>query len=253
MKLNIAEVLRDAWHYWKRDRAPLLGVAGLLLFLPQFVSLLLMQPQPAFPGFEADEAKLKAYVEASQSWSMTYGIGLLGAAVMVVLGTGTLMLLYLDSSRPDVKGALIAALLFLPRLVLAILAVSIPLSASLQVMPLLILPALYLEGRLLLVLPVLVAERPISVIGAFRRSWGLTRGYGLVLAGIACLAFFGGPILALPFTVLGRSLDGAPLANPVVAAILDAAAGAGLTIGVVATVLIQIALYRRLAQPNFGI
>jgi hypothetical protein len=253
MTLNVAGMLADAWKIAKRDRDPLLGVAGLFLFVPQFGSLLLMQPQPPFPDFEAQEAKLQAYVEASQRWTLTFGLGMLLAAIFVVLGMLVLTLLYLDPRRPDVKAALGAALRLLPRVLLASLLISMPLALSLQVMPLLILPALYLEGRLLLVIPVLVAARPLSVAGAVRRSWALTRGHGLVLAGVACITFFGGPILASPFAILGKSLDGAPLANPVVAAILDGAAAAGLTIGGIAAVLIQVLLYRRLSPSSRGI
>ncbi len=253
MTLNGASVLRDVWRMWKQDRQLLLGVAGLLLFVPQFGSLLFMQPQPVFPGFEADEAKLQAYVQASRAWTMSYGVGMLAAAIIVLLGTLTLLLLYLDRRRPDVKGALLAALPVLPRYLLAFLLVSIPLALALQIVPLLILPALYLEGRLLLAIPALVAERPLSVVGALRRSWALTRGNGLVLAGMACITFFAGPIMALPFSVLGSTLNGAPLANPVVAAILDAGAAAGLTVGALAGALIQVLLYRRLAQPIRGI
>ena len=253
MTLDAANVLREAWRMFKRDREPLLGVAGLLLFVPQFASLLLVPPQPAFPGFEADPAKLQAYVDASRAWSLTYGIGALAASVLVFFGTLALLLLYLDARRPDVKGAIAAAIPLVPRFLLAVMLTSIPLVLSLLVLPLLILPAIYLEGRLLLTIPALAAERPLSVIGALRRSWVLTRGHGLVLAGMACITFFGGPILALPFSALGKTLDGAPLANPVVAAMLDAAAAAGLTIGALAGILIQVLLYRRLAQPSEGI
>ena len=252
MTLDIASVMKGAWLLWKRDRVPLLGIAGLLLFLPQFASLLLMQPQPEFPGLNADETALQAYMTASRSWSMSYGVGLLAAAVLVVLGAAGIILLYLSPERPDVKGALGAALRRLPRFLLAFLLVSLPVGISLQLVPLLILPALYVGGRLLLVLPALAAERPISVAGAFRHSWALSKGHGLMLAGTACITVFAGPVLALPFMVLGRALNGAPLANPVVAAILDAGAAGALTVGALGAALVQVLLYRRLTQPNLG-
>ncbi len=250
MTLDVAGLLRSAWGLAKRDQAPLLGVAGLLLFVPQLAALMLVQPQPPFPGFEADEAKLKVYVEASQAWTASSGLGLLLAALVVAFGTVALLLLYLDSSHPDVKGGLLVALRRLPRFALAFLLVSIPLGASLQLFPLLVLPALYLEGRLLLVVPAMAADRPLSVLAAFRRSWTLTRGNGLVLAGLACIVYFAGPMLALPFTALGRTLDGAPMANPVVAALLDAGAAVGMTVGALAAVLIQVSLYWRLTSSR---
>jgi len=250
MSLDVVGVLKNAWAMARRDHAPLLGVAGLLMFVPQLTVLMMVQPQPPFPGFEADEAKLKAYVEASQAWTTSSGLGMLLAALAVTIGTVTILLLYLDSRQPDVKGGLLDALRRLPRFLLAFLLVSLPLGASLQLVPLLILPALYLEGRLLLVAPALAADRSLSVMAALRRSWTLTRGNGLVLAGVACIVYFAGPILGLPFTGLGRTLDGAPMANPVVAALLDAFAAAGLTAGALAGVLIQVVLYRRLVSSR---
>ena len=46
------------------------------------------------------------------------------------------------------------------------------------------------------------------------------------------------------------ALDGAPMANPVVATMLDFGSAAGLTAGALASILIEIALYRRLAASK---
>ena len=52
---------------------------------------------------------------------------------------------------------------------------------------LLLIPGLYLKGRLLPVGPAFVAERPLGTLAAWRRSFALTRGHGLVLMALATI------------------------------------------------------------------
>ncbi len=104
----------------------------------------------------------------------------------------------------------------------------------------------------MLTAPVLVADRPKGVLAAIARSLTLTSGHGLVLAGFACVTLFGGSLLAMPFRAIARALDGAPMANPVVALLLDSGVAAGMAAGMLAAILIEIALYRRLS-PSTGI
>jgi hypothetical protein len=113
---------------------------------------------------------------------------------------------------------------------------------------LLLIPGLYLKGRLLPVGPAFVAERPLGTIAAWRRSFALTRGHGLVLMALATVPLLAGDVLAVPFDAIGQALNGAPMANPVVAAVLDLCSGAARTVGTVAAILIEIALYRRLSN-----
>lgn len=249
MTFDVTGVLRDAWRMAIRDRDVLLGVAGVLLFVPQFAVLLYWSDPPAFPGFAAEEAVQNAYVTASGAWFATNGFGLLVASVLILLGQLAILLLYVDRRRLDVAGALLATLpVFLPALLATMLTNPIVLSVRIA-WPLILLGA-YLQGRLLLVFPILLAERPLSIARAFRQSWTRTRGHGLVLAGLACIAVLGGPIAAAPFQLLGRSFDGLPLANPAVAALLDGAAALAVVAGAVAGLLIQVAAWRRLSPAE---
>ena len=54
MTIDCSGVAADAWGRWKRDRALLLPLAGLLLFLPQFAFYLLATP---FPQLTAEQAQ----------------------------------------------------------------------------------------------------------------------------------------------------------------------------------------------------
>jgi len=248
MTINVRGVLADAWGLWKRDRDLLLGVLGLFVFLPQFAVLLLVPLPPDFPGL-ADEKALLAWFAAYQLWSSAFSGWILGATLVAAFGLLVTMTLYLARGRPDTGSAMVSALSLSPRYLLAIILVAIPVQFGL----LLILPGLYVQGRLMLVEASLVAERPLGVFGAFSRSIALTRGLGLPLMGLACITLLTGAILSMPFEVLGKALDGAPMANPVMGALLDSAAAAGMAIGKLVAVLIQVALYRRLTESSRGI
>ncbi len=247
MTFDVTGVLRDAWAMAKRDARILTAVAGLMMFVPQYAMLLFMQPPPIFPGFGSDPAAAQVYTAASQAWLTSYGFGALVAVVLPVVAQVTIMALYVDPARPTVAEALaLAPVRFFPALLVVI--VASPMGVVLQVAPLLILLAAYLEGRLLLALPILFGERPVSAFGAIGASWRRTRGHGLLAAGLACITVIGGVILATPFVMIGKSLNGAPLANPVVAALLDGGTALAVTLGAVATILVQVALYRRLSS-----
>lgn len=251
MTLDVTGVLRDAWRMAREDRDILLAISGVLLFVPQFAGLLYWIEPPVFPGFAADEAVQRAYVTASSAWFATNGLGVLAASVLVLLGQIAILLVYVDRRRLDVGGALIAAWPAFPSVVLASI-VSEPLGVTLNLVPMLILLGAYLQGRLLLVMPVLLAERPVSVIGAVRASWRRTRGHGLAMAGLACIAVLSGPLVAAPFRLIGLGAGGAPLADPLadplVALLSNGAAALAVVAGAVFGLLIQVAAYRRLSS-----
>jgi hypothetical protein len=244
MNLDPFGILRDAWEMAKRDRQLLLAVAGVFLFLPNLVQTLFVAPPPPFPDF-SDQTAVAAWVQQVTLWSQSYELIVIGAALVALFGTLALFLLYADRSRPTVSGALGKALSLLPYYLLLALSTTIPVGLGYL---LLILPGLYLKGRLLPVYPVFVAERPIGIVGAWQRSFALTRGAGFVLMGLACVPLLGGWLLALPFNLLGTALSGAALANPVSALLIDGGIALAQVLATLAAVLIEVALYRRLSS-----
>ena len=247
MTIDVTGILRDAWAMAKRDRQILIAVAGLLIFVPQFGVLLFWANPPVFPGFDADPAKVEAYQAASKAWLAVYGVGTLVAVLLPMIAQIAIMALYLDRPRPTVADALRRApLRFFPVLLVAI--VASPVALTLQILPWLILLAVYLQGRLLLTLPAVFAERPISVFRSIAASWRRTAGHGLTAAALVCITVIGGFLIATPFVLIGKALGGAPMANPAVALLLDGGAALGVTLGTVATFLVQIAFYRRLSS-----
>lgn len=239
-RLNIGAVLRDAWAMAKRDRDVVFGVGGLLLLVPQ-IAMAMFVARP--PGLPANADQTTEWLAAVQAWSRLYSLPVIALSIVLLFGSATVLLLYLDRTRLTVQAALLKALALLPRVVLLSLLISFPVSVGTL---LLFLPGLYLQGRLLLALPLLMANPSVGVGTAFARSFALTRGNGLMLMGLACITVLLGDLIALPFRSIGAALAGAPLANPVVAAILQIGAAGGVTIGMITTLLIQVALYRRL-------
>ncbi len=248
MTLNVTGVLRDAWAMAKRDREVLIGVGGALIFVPQLAALLLVTPSLSVPvDFETNPAVQQAFIVQMQTWVAANLPGLLVAVAAILIAQITLTSLYVDRSRLTVGKALAnAPLRFLPTFLIAL--VASPLALTIQTIPLLILPAAYLEGRLLLAIPALLGQQPISALGAIRASWKRTGGNGLATAGLACIAVLPPVILAQPLNLLGRAMNGAPMANPVVAVLICGCGALVVSAGTVAKILIEVALYRRLSS-----
>jgi hypothetical protein len=245
MKLDAAGVLADAWAMAKRDRDVLIGVAGVFLLVPQIAQSMFVDPTPALPASGSDTAVWQVWLDAVTLWSKHNDLLVLALALTSVFGTLALFILYADRARPEVATALRQALALLPRYALLALLVTFPVNVGTI---LLLIPGLYLKGRLMTVGPVFVAERPLGAVAAWRRSFALTRGHGLVLMALACVPLLAGDLLALPFEAIGHALGGAPMANPAVAAVIDCCTGLARTVATVAAILIEVALYRRLSR-----
>ena len=252
MNLDVAGVLADAWRMWKRDRDLLLGVGGFFLFLPQFVVLLLVRGLPEMPKPDASEQAVRIWTEAAAQWIAHYGLIWLACGLCALFGTLLVYVLYLYKGRLDLRAALPAALRLLPRYLLVSILATLPivLVHVPAIWLFLVFPIFYVLGRMLLASAVLVAEQPIGAVASLRRSIEVSRGHGFLLAGAAIPLLFGGLIVAEPFILLGQTLDGAPIANPVSAALLNAMAAAAATFASLAAVLIQVALYRRLVASE---
>jgi hypothetical protein len=249
VKIDLAGVLRDAWAMWRADGDLLLRIAGLFLFLPQFATLLLL---PAMPPLavtaEMSEAAQMALAEKITAWISTYGGWYLLGALIVQAGTLIVLTAYLGRDRPDLRGAIRGAAQLFPRYLLAMILVGLPL--GLGVLTLVLLPpGLYVLGRMIALGPILVAERPIGVGRAVARSWAMTRGHGLALAGLVSLTTLGGALLAAPFTLIDKGLRAAA-PNAIAITLADAGAAGIAAAALLATALIQIAAYRRLANSG---
>lgn len=249
MTFDLMGVLRDAWAMAKRDRDVLIGVAGIFLLIPQLAIAMFVPQPPAFPGM-SDQAAVDAWLAKIEIWSQSYSLGVLALAVVMQFGVLALLRLYLDAARPDALRAISGAIGDSPSFIVLAVLTSVPVTSGVL---LFVLPGIYIQGRLLLAAPAFVAGRPIGPIAAFRRSLALTRGKTLPMLALGSITLLAGDLLAAAPRMIGAALNGAPMANPVVAAVLDLGAAAGVTAGMVAAVLIQVAAYRRARSPSIGI
>jgi hypothetical protein len=218
-----------------------LGIAGAFFFLPALlVGYFAPQPEAAATIAAAIEA-MERYMNSNWHWVLL-------ANLVNALGAVAIYLLLFEGRGRTVGGAIAAALPILPLYFLLSLIVTAAILAGLV---LLILPGLYLIGRLMIGGAVMVAEGRRSPLAALAGSWRLTRGKGWAVAGLLLVVFVVGSVLTLAVTsVLGAVFvlaAGKEGLGPLLVLILESALGA--VFSIVLTVLYA-AIYRRLAASG---
>lgn len=246
MRLSLAAVVADAWRLFRRDRELLLAFAGPFWFLPAFALALLVPPPPALPaGVEPGSKEALAWVASLGDWlGQQGGWYLLGAAIGA-WGTASLYALYLDRSRPNAGGALRLGAALWPRFMLLNAVTGLMALAGLLLW---VVPGIYVLARVLVAAPALVAERPLGALKAVGRGFGLSRGAGLLLMGLVAFPLALGWFAPQPLIALDdwlRARAGGP--NPVALMTVDALAAAIAAAAALASGLIAVAAYRRLA------
>ncbi len=244
MSMDLGGTAADAWAMWRRDRAVLVPLAGLLLFAPTLALLLFVAPAPVPPGAGRTDSEMALFIMNYRAWIGANGGFLIIAGMISALGGLGVTTFYLDRTSATVGDALARAVMLLPRYLLASALVLVPAFIGLLM---LVVPGLYVLGRTLLVGPVLVAEQPISAVGAVGRALALSHRRGLVFAGIVTIAFVGQQMLPLPLLAIDEALHRMNAANPLVIAVVDAGAAALTTAVALGLLLFRISLYRRLA------
>ena len=241
-----------AWTLWRRDRALLLPLAGLFVFVPQLAVLLLVPDMPRMAAGEGGEEAMRAWSLLFADWFASHGALFLGSMLLAQFATLAVAALYVDRERPTAQLALRRGAMLLPRYLLASLLVALPFGALMALAPLpatvllLMLPMLYVFARTLLVGPVLIAERPLSAVGAIKRSWQLTAGNGASLMAIFAATSLVGRAVASVLLGLVAVVG----ANPVAVAILAAAAALATAAAALALVLASVVIYGRLASKG---
>ena len=252
MKLDVIRILNDAWALFRGDADLLIRIASVFMFIPQLALLLVVPPMPSI-ALTADmtEAEQRALAQVLADWIAANGGWHLAATVLVQFGTLVLLALYLRRDHPDVRAAMAGAVGRFPRFLLAMIIVGLPLGVGLFA-TLLLIPALYLVGRLMLTAPILAeasAGTPVGVRAAIARSWQLTKGNGLAVTGLASISVLGGVLLSAPFIMIDRALR-ATAPNPVAITMVDVGAAAAVATSLLAAILIQVATYRRLGAKD---
>ncbi|WP_174292480.1 hypothetical protein [Sphingomonas bacterium] len=254
MRLDLAAVAREAAARWRQDRMILSPLSGLLLFVPQWATLMLVPDPPAMPGTAAPVA-VQAWAEAVQVWAGRYGTLCVAAFVVAQLGQLAIVALYVGGERPTAGAALLQAARLLLRFLLAGIVVAMPslalglVAASAPMLLALVVPAVvYVLGRTMLLGAALLGRPGTGAVRAVVLSWRWTRGHGIVLS-----LLVGGLLVTMSVAIqlveaTIEALRHAGIANPTVLAALDAGAAGVAWAAMLALAMMQGVLYRRLAR-----
>lgn len=245
MTITLAGLAGDARALWRRHGELLTALAGPFLFLPLFAWLLLVA-EPVIPPEAADAERMRiftAWAGANLHW-LTLRIA------VELFGSAAILLLLLSRRHRTVAELLRATVALAPGFVVAVV-------ASWGVVALgafaFILPGAYFYGRLALTGPALAAEPELGIAGAIARSFALTHGHGWRVFGYLGLTLLAGMVAASLTGGVQDALTRAGAGGAITEAVLDAVTAAAVTASMLVRLLLEVALYRRLARPRHGV
>lgn len=215
------------------------AVAGVFLFLPQFIMSLNAPPQPVVP----ETATFQEMMTAWQAWfSQVFPIQLLGGLVALI-GTLAIMRLWLTRTSISVAEAIKGALLILIPVFVAQLLTSIAMFLGFMA---LIIPGMLLAARFSLVAAVAADQRARGPIGLISASWNLTKGHTLALIAFYILVFIAVAVVYLvAVMIVGGLLSLIPAIGATLVILVDSALTMIFTVVILA---VTTAVYRQLAS-----
>ena len=172
MKFSYSAVWDDTLALLRGNARLLAAVAGVFLFLPG-VLVAVLYPEPQTADVSRILRELLDHYAAIWHWLLLKGlVGMIGTAAMLrlVLAPGT-----------SVAGALMFGVVLVPFYFLLSLISGLIIGLGLL---LLIVPGLYLVGRLIPAAPLMVAENRRNPIAAVSRSFEITTGHGWAIFGL---------------------------------------------------------------------
>ena len=238
VKFDMGAAWDDTLQLLKSHTALVGTIAGVFLFLPA-LAFAWFGPIPIEPPAGADFDQVMATFRESFRQMIP---GQVVIALATMIGSVAILRLWLSRTGVSVGEALTFGLMLFPTMLVAQILSGIGIGIGFI---LLIIPGLYLIGRLALVAPAIADRAIYNPIEAIRTSWDLTRNNGwavffflfLVNLVIVIAALIIGGIVAVIFGSepgIGRMLGG----------FVEAAFGA---IGSLVSIAVSAAAYRQLA------
>ena len=239
MKFSHSAVWEDTVRTLKASRPLLVAVAGVFLFLPAALAAYLAPPPPA-----DTMAEMLAHIADN-------GLTILLVNIVGFVGNLTILILALDERRPTVGSAIAAALGLLPVYLLVSFLSGFMIGLGLM---LLIVPGIYLIGRLSVTGAVLVSEPARNPLAVIRRSFALTKGQGWAIAALILLLFLAFYVITLAVTYTAGSvlllIDRAAETGGIGAFLLLVLTTALSSAFNVVLMVLLASVYRRLAPSN---
>lgn len=225
---DLMAMLRANW-------AVLIALTGAFIFFPAF-ALLTYAPMPEGDVNANPLELIRTYYEANLLWFvLVNAIAAYGQAIILVL--------LLDRNRPTVGDAMRIAGGLFPSYLAAQILTNLAIGFGFV---LLIVPGLYLLGRLAVTGPLIADRRERNPIEAIKLAWQATAGIGWRIVGLILLivlvAWIAFSAATSAFTVLG-SLIVSESARPIVGGFAGALSSAALGLLVI---LLTAAIYRQM-------
>lgn len=241
MKFSYSAIWDDTVRMLKSHGSLVLALAGVFFFLPE---LLIGYFVPAPTDETPTIAALMAYYRENS-------LVLLLKSLVNALGAVSMYLLLFDQKGRTVGSAIGAALpLFIFYFITAML---VTMAVSFGFL-LLIIPGIYLLGRLAISGPVLVAENRKNPLDAIGGSWRLTQGNGWAIAGLIVIVSLAGMILTFAITAILGSIFILIGGREGVGGLLVLILTSALTAGLYTVVIVLLAaIYRRLSGPEASV
>ena len=186
VKFSTDRLWADCVSMAKAHGALLIAIGGVFLLLPQFAQSLFFPPPEIKVFDESAVNTMSAYLTDNALWFFVLNIP-------VALGQAAILTMLTHPSKPTVGQALSIALPFLLFVLVLSFLLNIVLITGYAA---LIVPGVYLTGRLAVAAPAQMAERIANPFNAIARSLVLTRGNGWQIAGVTILLVVVGYIIA---------------------------------------------------------
>lgn len=238
MNFSYSAVWNDAAAMLKRHGGLIAAIAGVFIFLPLLLTgYLLPSPTSQTDPFGA----LSAYYAENWPW-------LVLGSIINAFGAIAIYRLLFAGEHLTVGQAIGGAVPLLPAYFILSVLVSLVLGAGFLA---LIIPFIYLLGRLTPSAPSLVAGGQHNPIAAIRDSWRLTSGKGWAVAGLIIVVALAGVIIAFVATALLGSLVVLALGRDGVGALLLLILGTTLNAALyVVLIVLLAAIYRALTAGS---
>lgn len=240
-KFDMGAAWDDTLLLLKSHTALVIAIAGVFFFLPA-LAFAWFGPAPVEPPAGADFAQLMASFRESARQMIP---GQIVIALSTMVGTAAILRLWLARTGVSVGEALTFGFMLFPTMLVAQILTGIAIGIGII---LLIVPGLYLVGRLALVAPAIADRAIYNPIDAIRTSWELTRNNGwsvfffllLVAIVIFIVALIIGGVLAV---IAGSGPGFGSMAGGFVEAMFGA-------ISSLFSAAVAAAVYRQLALPG---
>jgi len=242
MSWGFGGVAADARALWRHERDLLIRVASVFFFLPT-LAVRLFLPVPDLEGVTREDLP-----RIVSGWLAQSGGWIALQLVVLTFGSGLILVLLLDRSRPTIGAAMVRSVKLLPLMLIAWASVLFAMALGSM---LLFVVALYIGGRGFLAGAAVVMRPERGPFAAVVESVRLTARRGWMVAALAVLVFAGSYFAALVFSILAEAIvrSSGSLALQAPLEILTAAASAA---GSLAMVLLQAAIYRAATAPSSG-